>query len=65
MDHDQILSHRGSDEAARHSALTLPFCLATLAFLPLRDGGGPVVAVPLAEITTPEAHARRRGRDAG
>ncbi len=50
---------------------TLAFCLATLAFLLIKDAGPGVQAVSLAEITTPERHRRVRhvpgvapGRDA-
>lgn len=39
-------------------ALTLPFCLATLAFLILKDEASGLNAVKLEEVTTPEAHRR-------
>lgn len=43
-------------------SLTLPFCLATLAFLLIQHGTRAVRPVPLSETTTPEEHRRRFGR---
>jgi hypothetical protein len=41
---------------------TLPFCLATLAFMLLQDSLPALRSIPLSAITTPEAHLRAQRR---